>query len=155
MAAASARPSSSRQDRPSPVATSAVPAKPVLLNGFRAAAGLLSLLVLIQAFMAGRSENLGYGDWSIVPHGILGNISFIFGVAALVLAIVARAPKSVLAVAAVIVVLMVAQIGLGYVAGDEREAGAWHIPNGVVIFALTVYQVSLARRLAKQSPVGA
>ena len=66
-----------------------------------------------------------------------------------VLTIVARANKATIGVAAAIVVLMTLQIGLGYSGRDSADAAAWHIPNGVAIFGLAVYQVSQARALAK------
>jgi hypothetical protein len=40
------------------------------------------------------------------------------------------------------------QIALGYNAKDSPSAGAWHIPNGVLIFGLTTWQLLLARRMA-------
>ncbi len=132
-------------------ATSPVPDRPALLNAFRGVAGLLLLLVLFQALMAGRSEVL-FGDWSIEAHGIVGNVSFLLAVGGLVLGIITRAPRGVVAVAAAIVVLMVVQIVLGYSGRDSQEAAAWHVPTGVAIFGLTVYQVSIVRRTALATP---
>jgi hypothetical protein len=127
-------------------ATSPVPDRPALLNAFRGVAGLLALLVLLQAVMAGRAQ---FGDWSIEAHGIVGNVSFLLAVGGLVLAIITRAPRGVVVVAGVIVALMVVQIVLGY---GGQEAAAWHVPNGVAIFGLTVYQVSIVRRTALATP---
>ncbi len=132
-------------------ATSPIPNRPALLNGYRAVTHVLAVLVLLQTVIAGRSENIGYGDWSIVPHGILGNLSFLLAVAALVLAIISRSPRSVVAVAAVLTVLMTVQIGLGYSAAEAREAGSWHILNGVLIFGVVVYQITQSRRVAADS----
>lgn len=132
-----------------PSASSPVASRTKLLNGFRALAGLLAILVLVQAWMAGRSSVLGFGDQDIVTHGIVGNVSYLVAVGALVLAIVARANKSAIAVAVVVVVLMTIQIGLGYTGRGSNDAAAWHIPNGVAIFGLAVYQVSQARALVK------
>ena len=70
---------------------------------------------------------------------------------ALVLTIVARANKAAIGVAAALVLLMTAQIGLGYTGRDGGEPAAWHVPNGVAIFGLAVYQLSQARALAKGS----
>lgn len=132
-----------------PTASSPVASRTKLLNGYRALAGLLAILVLVQAWMAGNSQTLGYGDQDIVTHGIVGNISYLVAVAALVLTLVARANKAAVGVAVAIVVLMTIQIGLGYTGRDSNTAAAWHIPNGVAIFGLAVYQVSQARALAK------
>jgi hypothetical protein len=134
-----------------PAATSPVPSRQGLLNAYRAAVHVLALFVLVQAVIAGRWEGFGYGDWSIVPHGILGNVSFLLGVTALVLAIVVRAPNSVVVVAAVLAALLAVQITLGYSAATSGEAGSWHIVNGVVIFGLSVYQIAAARRVSLTS----
>ena len=131
-----------------PTASSPVASRSKLLNGYRALAGLLAVLVLVQAWMAGHSDQL-FGDLDITIHGIVGNVSYLIAVGALVLTIVARANKATVAVAAAIVVLMTLQIGLGYSGRDSADAAAWHIPNGVAIFGLAVYQVSQARALAR------
>ena len=47
-----------------PTASSPVASRARLLNGFRALAGLLALLVLVQAWMAGHSDRL-FGDLDI------------------------------------------------------------------------------------------
>lgn len=133
-----------------PTASSPIASRAKLLQVFRVLAGLIAVLVLVQAWMAGHSDRL-FGDLSIVAHGIVGNISYLFAVGALVVAIVARANKVAVGVATAIVVLMTIQIGLGYTGRDpdSREAAAWHIPIGVTIFGLAVHQVSVARALAK------
>lgn len=131
-----------------PTASSPVASRAKLLNGYRALAGLVAILVLVQAWMAGDSQRL-FGDQDIVTHGIVGNVSYLFAVGALALTVIARANKAAIAVAAAIVVLMTVQIGLGYTGRDSNEAASWHVPNGVAIFGLCVYQVSQARALAK------
>lgn len=131
-----------------PTASSPVASRAKLLNGYRALAGLLAVLVLVQAWMAGHSNQL-FGDLDITIHGIVGNVSYLIAVGALVLTIVARANKATIGVAAAVVVLMTVQIGLGYSGRDSADAAAWHVPNGVAIFGLAVYQVSQARALAR------
>jgi hypothetical protein len=39
-----------------------------------------------------------------------------------------------------------AQIGLGYSGRETLEAAAWHVPMGVTIFGLAVYQMTLIPR---------
>lgn len=131
-----------------PAASSPVASRTKLLNGYRAVAGLIAILVLVQAWMAGHSQRL-FGDQDIVAHGIVGNVSYLLAVGALVLTIVARANKAAIGVAAAIVVLMTVQIGLGYTGRNSLDAAAWHVPNGVAIFGLAVYQVGQARALVK------
>ena len=131
-----------------PAASSPVASRAKLLTGYRSLAHILPLLVLVQAWMAGESARL-FGDLDIVAHGILGNVSYLLAVAALVLTLVARANKGAVLVAAAVVVLMTVQIGLGYSGRDSDDAAAWHIPNGVAIFGLAVYQVSVSSALVK------
>ena len=131
-----------------PTASSPVASRAKLLNVYRALAGLLAVLVLVQAWMAGHSNRL-FGDMDITIHGIVGNVSYLIAVGALVLAIVARANKATIGVAAAVVVLLTVQIGLGYSGRDSTGAAAWHIPNGVAIFGLAVYQVGQSIALAK------
>lgn len=134
-----------------PDATSPVASQSTLLKVYRALTGLLALLVLVQAGMAGHS-NVLFGDIDIVLHGVVGNISYLVAVGALVVAIIARADKVAIGVAAVIVVAMTGQIGLGYVGRSTLEAAAWHIPLGVAIFGLAVLQVSQALSLGRARP---
>ena len=122
-----------------------VPAsKASIVKGYIGCAHALVLLVLLQAVIAGNYERFGYGSWSIVPHGILGNVSFLLGVAAMVLTIVGKLPKRLLTIAIALVVLMTAQIGMGYSVENNETLGAWHIPLGVLIFGLAVWQSSVA-----------
>ena len=120
--------------------------KDSIVKGFMAVVHLLPVIVLLQAVIAGNFEDFGYGSWSIVPHGILGNLTFILVVAALVLAIVGKLPKPLVVVAGVLVVLVIAQIGMGYSVRNNNSLGAWHIPLGVLIFGGTVYLMTIANR---------
>jgi heme A synthase len=92
--------------------------------------------------MAGRAL---FGGWSITVHGVVGNVTFVFALATLVLAWRAR-QRPVTTMAAVLVVLISAQIGLGYSGRESLEAAAWHVPMGVTIFGLAVYQLTLIPR---------
>jgi heme A synthase len=78
-------------------------------------------------------------------HGVVGNVTFAFALATLILAWRARL-RPATTVAAVLVVLISAQIGLGYSGRDSLEAAAWHVPMGVTIFGLAVYQLTLIPR---------
>ena len=127
-----------------PTSTSPVPTKTNLVVAYRVTAHLFAIFVLIQAVMAG--QIVAEGELQ-TAHGILGNITFLLGVASLVLALVIRAPKSAIALAAALVVLLVIQIALGYSGRDSSSATAWHVPNGVLIFGLATWQLMLGRRL--------
>ena len=112
------------------------------LRPVRILAHTLPVLILVQAFLAGRFL---FGGWSITVHGVIGNVTFVFALATLALAWRAR-HRPATAAAAVLVVLLTAQIGLGYSGRETREAAAWHVPLGVTIFGLAVYQLTLIPR---------
>ena len=100
---------------------------------------ITAALVLIQAMLIGQA--LYVNDMSTLAlHGWLGSVSFL---AAVVLAGLAffsyrRGELSTTAVAlgAVIVLLMIAQLGLGYSGRNGGWPAALHIPNGVLIAGL-------------------
>lgn len=111
-------------------------------------AHLLVVLVAVQALIAGRAL---IGAWDIEIHGILGNVSFVVAVAALVLALVARAGGGEIGLAAAMVVLLTTQIGLGYSGRETIEARAWHVPLGVLIFGAAV-ATSVLAAVSKRLP---
>lgn len=115
----------------------------------RVYAGLVvgaAVLVLVQAALAGRAL---FGPWSMTVHGVVGNVTFAATLATVAAAVAARAGRHALVVAAVLAVVVTAQIGLGYAGRSTAEAAAWHIPNGVLAFGLTVHQVHLAMALRR------
>jgi hypothetical protein len=128
----------------SPETVSPVPSKPALVNGYRAVAGLLALLVLAQGFLGGRILSEGVGP---AVHAMVGNLAFALAVAAIVLAIVARLPRVHLVVSIVLAVLLTVQIGIGYTIDFPNDAGNWHIPIALLIFGACVYQQALLVRL--------
>ena len=105
----------------------------------RILAHILPVLILAQAFIAGRAI---YGGWSITLHGVIGNVTFVIAVATLALAWRAGIRRATI-MAAVLVVLLIAQIGLGYTGRETPEAAAWHVPLGVTVFGLAVYLLTL------------
>lgn len=109
-----------------------------------ALAGIIAVLILVMALIAGRWMALG--SWDIEVHGWIGNTVFVLAVANFGLAIARRATTPELTVAALIGMLTFAQVGLGYVGREEAEATAWHIPNGVLLMALSTYQYAELRR---------
>lgn len=113
--------------------------------GSRAAAHVLATLVLVQAVIAGRSNRL-FGSWDIAVHEIVGNLVFLVALVGLILAVLARQGRAGIVGAAVLLVLVTTQVGLGYAGRTSGEAAAWHIPNGVAIFGLAVYNITATRR---------
>ena len=104
----------------------------------------ISLLVLTQAALAGHSTRL-FGSINIEIHGFVGNAVFTLLVVSLVIAAVTRAGTARLATLAALTVLATAQIGLGYVGRTSTQAAGWHVPLGVFIFGLTIYNLVLNR----------
>ena len=102
-------------------------------------AALTIAIVLIQAVLIGQA--LYIGDASrLALHGYLGNVSFLAAVVLAGLLIFAsrrgEAPRAALALGALVAVLMIAQIGLGYSGRGGGWPAAIHIPNGVLIVGL-------------------
>lgn len=117
-----------------------------LLSAQRTLAAVIAVGILVMATIAGRSI---FGPWDIEVHGYVGNGLFVLAVANLALAIYRRPGTAELTVAALIGMLTFAQVGLGYVGREQLEAAAWHIPNGVLLMALSTYQwASLQSRVA-------
>lgn len=117
-----------------------------LLRAQRTLAAVIAALILVMAAIAGRAL---FGPWDIEVHGFVGNGVFVLAVANLALAIYRRPGNAELTVAALIGMLTFGQVGLGYVGREQLEAAAWHIPNGVLLMALSTYQwASLQARMA-------
>jgi hypothetical protein len=112
-----------------------------LSTAFLAGSVLLVVLVLVQAAMAGQALFEGF---DIVIHGYVGNASFTLGVVLLALALFGRLSRPLMVLAAVNMVLLFGQTGLGYVGRDETWAASVHVPLGVTIFGLTMVQATLA-----------
>ena len=132
----------------------AVVERPGLVTPYKVLAALTAALLLVQALLAGRGWFL---DTDLIRiHGYVGNAVFLAVVlqAGLAVALGARGSlrTQLLVVAGAIVVLSVAQIGLGYGGRESGEAAAWHIPNGVLIFGLTAYHLALLPRLGPRLP---
>lgn len=119
---------------------------PGVVTGYVVTAWLFVASVLVQAFLAGRGL---YDDHDLFDvHEIVANLVFLLALAQLVLAFLATKASAgrrmLIGLSTVILVLVVAQIAMGYQISDEPEAGAWHILNGVTIFGLATAHGVLA-----------
>ncbi len=128
--------------------------RPNLVLYYRIAAVLMVALVLLQAILAGRGWFDDHDYFDI--HEIVANLVMLDALVLLGLAIAIGAPASwriaLIAPAAVLVVLVFVQVALGYQLRDgSGEAGAWHVPNGVLIFGLSVFMHSQLPRLKAAS----
>lgn len=100
---------------------------------------LTTLLVLLQAGLIGQA--LYMGETSLLAlHGWLGSGSFILALLLVGAAFLGvqrgELPRSIVVHGVIVVLLMVAQLGLGYVGRRGGFPAAIHIPNGVLIAAL-------------------
>jgi hypothetical protein len=123
-----------------------------LMTGLRWLATAVSALIVVMAFLAG--QGLFEGESSLITgHGHLGNGIFALAAIQVVLGYLAFQKALIgrnhLLLIGLIIVLLFAQIGLGY-AGSRNgnmSAVAWHLPNGVLLMGTsTVNAVQLWAR---------
>ena len=128
-------------------------ARPGLVQGLRILAPLITLMVLIQAVFAGRGLFINTDNFDI--HGYIGNATFLLVAVQTALAFFAgfrgRTRATLLGTSVVLLILVIAQIGLGYSGRDGGQAAAWHVPNGVLIFGLTVSNMSFLARYRRDA----
>ena len=133
---------------PTPAAT-----RPSLVQALRYVTPLAPLLILIQAFFAGRG--LFLDNDLIDVHGVLGNVTLLLVIvqAALVLFAGLRGSTRIplIVVSVLLVVLVIVQIALGYSGRDGGQAAAWHVPNGVLVFGLSLGVNGLINRYRRES----
>ena len=117
----------------------------------RVGTGTFAFLVLVQAVLAGRFLNGQAG--LIAAHRALGaqvlpSLSVLLLVVALLVRRYGVPPSGMLAVSFSLVVLTTLQTGLGFMGRTSTGAAGWHIPLGLAIFGLSVYQLSVVRRVS-------
>jgi uncharacterized membrane protein len=99
------------------------------------------VLVAVQAVIAGQHLR---GDWGIGVHAAIGNAVFTIAVFVAAVAIFKLDNRSLQVVGVIMIVVISAQIGLGYSSRDSEAAAAIHIPLGVVSFGAVLYQALIA-----------
>ena len=115
------------------------------VRSFRWVAALTALLVLVQAALAGRGL---FVDFDLIEvHGWVGNATFLVAAAQVALAVAGYGRRSLsrveLGLSALLLVLVVAQLGLGYAGRESAGAASWHVPNGVLIFGVATALLTL------------
>lgn len=118
------------------------------LTGYRWIATVFALLMIIQAFL-GMSGFVNAKEGQVTMHEMLANLMFLLAIGQAVLAWLLYTRKVTVAMPGlvlngVLVLLTIAQIGLGYAATSGENFGdliSLHVPNGVL---LTVVSTSLA-----------
>lgn len=116
-----------------------------MVTGFKISAHATTLLVLVQAVLAGVFIS-GEEHDAVDVHETLSNVLLLVVAAQLVLAFLVRGEGRfrLLYWVALLFVLSVAQIGLGYGSREDSLWEAIHIPLGVLIFGLALVISTLA-----------
>jgi hypothetical protein len=96
---------------------------------------LLAITILAQAVLAGRGWFIDID--LIAVHGYLGNAVFIVAIVHVILVYLSGLRNAVLVMSAAILLLIFAQVGLGYAGRESAMAASLHVPNGVLLFGLT------------------
>ncbi len=107
---------------------------------------IVGLGVLAQAMLAGRHVAF---DSSITLHGIIGNGVFTLQAILTGLLFLRQSSTTLKVIAGSFLVLLVAQIGLGYAARSVDAATAMHIPLGVALFGVVGLQIDRIRQTAR------
>ncbi len=122
---------------------------PKLLRARLITSGVIAVIVVLLAFLAGRF--LFLGDLVIEAHGYIGNTVFLLALVNLGMALADEGDGPELAVAGLIALLTFSQIGLGYVGRETADAAALHVPNGVLLMGLSGYHFAdLRGRVARR-----
>ena len=116
-----------------------------VIAGFKGFCHLATFLVLVQAALAGAFIS-GEDVDAVDVHEMVGNLLFMVVAVQLVLAFMVRGNSRFNLWAWVIVLLMlvIAQTGLGYLGRDDSLPIAIHVPLGVMIFGLATMISTLA-----------
>jgi len=126
--------------------------RPQLVQPFKLFSALTVVLVLLQAFMAGRG-------WFIDPdllkdHGYVGDVTFVSVALQCILVsqigLVNPLRNRLIGLNGLLLILVTVQLALGYSGRDSSTAAAWHVPNGVLIFGLACFNMALAAQLPRR-----
>ncbi len=118
-----------------------------ILTGMKITTSILVVGVLIQAWL-GSSGFFQNESALTTGHGHLGNLLFLVAAAQAGLALFGAQKGLVTRTFAITSIvglgLLVAQIGLGYSTRTSVDALTWHLPNGVLLMAVSTWNVILA-----------
>lgn len=122
--------------------------RPAVIRPLGAVAPLVALLVLIQAVFAGRGLFVDTGAIDI--HGGIGTATFLAVLIQTALVLIAGfgggARMVLVGINLLLPLLGIVQLALGFSGRDGGQAAALHVPNGVLIFSLTVANAVLIDR---------
>jgi hypothetical protein len=116
-----------------------------LIAAFKGSCHLATFLVLVQAALAG-SFISGEDPDAVSIHEMVGNALFLVVAVQLVLAFLVRGWSrfNLWAWVVALLMLVIAQTGLGYLGRDDSLPIAIHVPLGVLIFGLATMISTLA-----------
>ena len=123
-----------------------------ILTGYRWLATIFAALIVLQAYLGTRGF-VAAEDGLVTTHEMLANTMFLIVVAQTVLAWLlytrGRLAMNVVVMNAVLVLLTIGQIGLGYsTRGDSFiNTISLHIPNGVLLMGVGTVVAALAWQL--------
>ncbi len=126
------------------------------LTGFAALTGLTSLAIFLQAVTAGQFVSQPGQDSWVTVHGVVADVGWGLALITAVYAAITvrRVAPRLVAAAALLFVLTLAQTGIGHLITDKGQDGwiAVHVPLAFVIFGLTLWlsiRAALIRRAAR------
>ncbi|MGD9713488.1 MAG: hypothetical protein AB7V46_15690 [Thermomicrobiales bacterium] len=127
--------------------------KPEWLPAYRILTFVTAISVLVQAILA--SQWLFKGEANLLDlHEVIANVFFLVVVLQTVMTILMRFPgawgRQLLLANGMLVLLTLAQTGLGYSGRESADAKAWHVPLGVLLFGMAIAISSLALRPAER-----
>lgn len=109
---------------------------------------ITALGMLVQAVLGGQGSFYGGHRGLLTGHAQVGNIFFLLVVIQAFLSFQLSTgriiPRWILGLNLVQIVLVVAQIGLGYSSRSNIATIAWHIPNGVLLMGTSTTLAVLA-----------
>jgi heme A synthase len=121
---------------------------------FAALTGLVSLGILVQAFLAGEFINRDHRHSWITAHDVVATVLMVLALATAIYAVVRfrRNAKDLMGASIALFVLLVVQTGIGHSVtdGDHDALLAIHIPLALFIFGLTVW-LSITARVRRRS----
>jgi len=117
--------------------------RPQLLSPIITLSWANGIIVLLMALLGGRF----FVEPSVIDvHGYIGNLFFVLVLVQAGLLVMAGISgwlgKLLMGLSIVSALLVVAQLGLGYSGRESATAMSFHIPNGVLIFGLSVAIIS-------------
>lgn len=120
--------------------SAATPAPTAFHAGLRWLSVAVALGVFLMALLIG--QGVWGGDRSLVTgHGYLGNALFVLAIAQFVVSVVLYQRKQLAALPMVlaftVLVLLFAQVGLGYSGRSNSSLISWHVPLGVLVMGLS------------------